>query len=157
MQKSIEKFSLHFPMLNGVQLVALSMEVVGLLGGDVDTNIEISYRANIEQESDSKQRLVVGIQLNSQGKRGNDTIFTSTSRLVGIWNASDKVVFNDEELMVLARDVALPVLYPILRQHVADALGKAGIHVDRWPWDPRAIAQIGAAEPSKGKPARKKK
>jgi hypothetical protein len=156
----------EFCRLVGVQLAELSVKLAGPLAPDTPTKIELNFGIGRgKRKNPDGDVVIVTLELRAGagkvGEHDETPILTAFCRLTGTWAAADESAETSNSALELsARERAIPVLYPLARQNLSDALGKVGANIAKWPWSVDALeTSVTAApsQPSASKPAKERK
>lgn len=107
---------------------------------DVPAAITFSSEANVQIEKmDREHSFEVRLKMNLDGfpsdmKKGGEKLFELSSTMTAAFSIIDEAEMNDEELGDNPAPFALQI-YPLMRQHLVDTLGKMGINGSASPWD----------------------
>jgi hypothetical protein len=133
----------EFEKLLGIQLTELGVRIEGPLPSDIPTQLALSFGIKRGKRKDEEGTvLVVMLELKAAAGQIDDVsetpILSALCRLTGAWVAHDPKA-EPSTLELDARKHAIPILYPLARQHLSDVLGKAGANNAKWPWNIEAL------------------
>lgn len=143
-----------FLRLSGVQLTELAIRLQANLPANSPTQIAVSISVGHGKVGE-RPALVATLELKATSGKVSESdespILTALCRVSGAWttvDAPEKV--GKDEIGQAAQTQALPILFPLARQHLSDILAKGGVNVTAWPWSVEAVESQSTPIPSPG-------